>query len=59
MICKHCNIEAFVQSAPIRIDGDKSPETTTKVYAVQEFICRNPQCSYCGQVVGKEEIPLN
>ena len=33
------------------VEGDKSPDTETKVFTVQEMSCRNKQCSNYGKVV--------
>lgn len=33
------------------VEGDKSPDTETKVFTVQELTCRNKQCSNYGKVV--------
>ena len=35
----------------MKVEGDNSPDTETKVFTVQELTCRNKQCSNYGKVV--------
>ena len=53
MICPKCGVAAQIARAKIVVEGDDSPERETKVYTVQEFVCRNPACECCGQTVGE------
>lgn len=55
MRCKKCGIEMRIMKTETRVEGDKSPDTETKVFAVQMFGCINPSCEgYCE----KEDGPL-
>lgn len=46
MKCKYCGIEAIIDKSYTEVEGDRSPDTPTKVYTVQEITCRNPRCGH-------------
>ena len=51
MQCPLCKVEMAISHAYTTVEGDKSPDTETKVFTVQEMSCRNKQCSNYGKVV--------
>lgn len=51
MQCPYCGIETTISRAYTEVTGDKSPDTPTQVFTVQELTCRNPQCARHGQLV--------
>lgn len=53
MLCPKCKIVAQISSSKTVVEGDKSADTETKVFTVQEFSCRNKQCSENGKVIGE------
>lgn len=59
MKCPLCDVEAIISNTYMKVEGDKSPDTETKVFTVQEFSCRNKQCSNHGKVIGTLEHQLN
>ena len=48
MLCPSCNVEMTIRTA-VRVTGDSDPAEPTRVYLVQRFFCRNPQCPACGR----------
>lgn len=44
MICKKCGLELRIKNTYTETEGDKSSDTVTRVYTVQDFICVNPNC---------------
>ncbi len=50
MVCPVCNTEARIKSLPQAIKKED------KFYNRIIFECRNKNCSYFGQEVGKEDI---
>lgn len=59
MICKYCNIVTKIERQRVEVEGDESPDTETKVYRVLDFVCRNPQCSHCGEKVEETRVRIN
>lgn len=53
MECPICHLAAMISGTRHEVEGDQSPDTETKVYLVQEFSCRNPQCPSNGKVIGE------
>lgn len=51
MVCPRCKIEARISNSKYVTENDTSPDKETKLYIVQEFTCRNPQCTDFGKVV--------
>jgi len=51
MQCPICKTEMMISSTSTAVDGDKSPDTPTKIYTVQQLSCRNKQCENFGKVV--------
>jgi len=58
MLCPFCNTAAQIRRAATVVQGDDSPDTQTVVALVQEFVCRNPRCAQCGEVIGTAEHTL-
>ena len=42
----------------IQVEGDKSPDTQTRVYRVLDFACRSKQCSEYGKVQEQQRVEL-
>ncbi len=51
MKCPKCAIELRIASTRTQVEGDKSPDTPTRVYTVQDLTCVNPQCENYGMPV--------
>ena len=51
MKCPKCGIELRITSTRTQVEGDKSPDTPTRVFTVQDLTCVNPQCENCGMPV--------
>lgn len=51
MLCPKCRCEMRIEATRTVAEGDKSPDTETKVYTEQDLVCRNPACPDHGQVV--------
>ena len=49
MRCDKCDLDMFIDSSITEIEGDKSPDTQTKVFTVQSLSCHNPKCVYKGK----------
>ena len=49
MICKECGLEMRVTGSQYGFEGDDSPDTKTKLFAVLTLACRNPNCAACGK----------
>lgn len=58
MLCPLCKVEMAISSSRYKVENDSSAEAETKLYMVQEFSCRNPQCSNFGKVVDTRKNPL-
>lgn len=58
MVCPKCKIEARISNSKYVTEGDASPNEETKLYIVQEFTCRNPQCTGYGKVVAAKKNSL-
>lgn len=56
MKCPNCPVELVIDHTGKIVEGDNSPDTPTKVYEQQYFICPNRQCSKYGQIVEGEPI---
>ena len=46
LICSGCGCELHVVASSIRVEGDTSPDTPTKVYDVQVLRCVNRACPH-------------
>lgn len=42
----------------IQVEGDKSPDTETKIYRVLELACRSRQCPEYGKIQVQKKIEL-
>ncbi len=51
MQCEKCGLEMFIDASRPEVEGDKSPNTQTKVYTVLSLSCHNPQCPNKGKVI--------
>ena len=59
MKCPLCKEEGLISKTYTTVEGDKSPDTETKVFTVQEIICRNKNCSSYGKVFDTVKHQLN
>ena len=59
MKCPLCKVEGLISKTYTTVEGDKSPYTETKVFTVQEIICRNKNCSSYGKVFDTVKHQLN
>lgn len=59
MKCPLCEVEAIISNTYTKVEGDKSPDTKTEVFTVQEISCRNKQCSNYGKVIAALKHQLN
>lgn len=50
-----CSVDPFVCKTYLRVTGDNSPDTETKVYTVIVYKCINPNCADYGKT-WEEEI---
>ncbi len=55
MLCPNCKTAAQIRRTETVVRGDESPDTSTEVVLIQEFVCRNPRCDSCGEVIGTAE----
>lgn len=51
MQCPKCRVEARISRAYTAVEGDNSPDTETRIYTVQDFVCVNPQCGEFGRKI--------
>lgn len=58
MVCPLCNIEMAIKSSHHVVEGDKSPDTETKLFLEQELTCRNKACKNFGKSVRKIKNPI-
>ena len=58
MVCKFCGNEMYITGSRIRVEGDNSPDTQTKVWRVLSFRCKNPRCGHKDEE-REEEIRLD
>lgn len=58
MQCRVCRCEMGIVSTHIDVEGDKSPDTETKVYRVLDLACRAKQCSEYGKVQAQQRVEL-
>ena len=49
MLCKQCGCEKRVTGSKTVIQGDKDPDTPTRLYTVLQLECRNKKCSAYGE----------
>ena len=56
MLCPKCKTEMRVQTH-FSIQGDKSADTPTKLFLVQEFYCRNKSCPDYDKLVTTVQNP--
>lgn len=55
MRCPECGLEAIISYSRTEVEGDKSPDTETRVFTVLEYQCRNPTCPQNGKSVGESK----
>lgn len=58
MKCNACGVYAYIDSTEVVFEGDESPDTETKAYYNQHFVCRNPACPNNGKEIGTLLIPI-
>lgn len=56
MKCPKCGMDAIISASHNLVTGDDSPDTTTRLYRVLTFRCRNPQCESCGKDIGQQKL---
>lgn len=56
MICESCDCEMRIVGSTIKVTGDNSPDTETKLYRVQTFKCRNKNCPHPQEKVIETEL---
>jgi hypothetical protein len=49
-------MDAIISASHNLVTGDNSSLTTTKLYRVLTFSCRNPQCENCKKEVGQQKL---
>ncbi len=50
-LCPKCKTQLRIRQPRMVVEGDKSPDTPTTVYLVQEQFCANPHCVEYKQTV--------
>lgn len=55
MQCPNCKVEYRISKSYLKVVGDQSADTETKVFQVHELTCHNPQCPNKDAVV-KENL---
>ncbi len=55
MQCPLCKSDCRITNTRTQVVGDNSPDTQTRVYAVQEMSCINQNCQNHMLVVGEEK----
>lgn len=58
MQCKTCRCEMKIVGNHIQVEGDKSPDTETKVYRILDLACRARQCPEYGKIQVQQRIEL-
>lgn len=58
MLCPKCNTAAQIRLAKTVVENDDTPDKKTKVYLVQEFVCRNSRCEQNTKIVGEVKHQL-
>lgn len=58
MKCPLCNIEMMIRKTYTEVEGDESPDTPTKVYTVQDLVCRNRKCGNYEKIVETVKTPI-
>ena len=58
MQCRGCRGEMGIVATRIEVEGDKSPDTVTRVYRVLDLACRARQCSEYGKVQAQQRVEL-
>lgn len=59
MICPVCGVEASITRSAYQVEGDKAPDTETKVYSVLHFSCRNKSCRMFDREIGTVRHAIN
>lgn len=58
MLCPLCKVEMAISNSRYKAENDTSAEEETKLFMIQEFVCRNPQCPNFGSMVETRKNPL-
>lgn len=58
MNCVTCGNELAIVGSRIAVEGETSPDETTKVFRVLQLACRNPYCAAHGKTE-EQRILLN
>ena len=51
MVCPICSNLLRIASSRVKVTGDDDPETQTRVFVVQELVCRSRRCPNFWRVV--------
>ena len=51
MVCPICSNLLRIASSRVKVTGDGDPKTQTRVFVVQELVCRSRRCPNFGRVV--------
>ena len=54
--CPKCSLALRMGESWTQVEGDRSPDTPTKVYMAVNQYCANPQCENYGQTVETQRI---
>jgi hypothetical protein len=57
MQCPKCSNDLSIYKTGLKVTGDESPDTETKVVTVMRLVCRNPVCDSYYLRGGTEEQP--
>ena len=56
MLCPKCKNLLRIAASRVEVTGDGSPETQTRVFTVQELVCRSPQCPEYGKAAAENRV---
>lgn len=58
MNCTRCGAEMRIIKSVLRVEGDTSPDETTRVIRAQTLKCLNTMCDRPDEVVVEHEEPI-
>ncbi len=58
MQCPKCKVEAGISATRYEVSNDDTAAQETKLFIVQDFVCRNPQCSDYQKIIYVKKNPL-
>ena len=56
MKCPKCGMDGIIMRSGYAVSGDQSPDTTTELYRILTFACRNKQCGDFGREIGQQRL---